>query len=80
MRSYIALILIACGTLVAQDVVHSQKSQAWRLSDFVPRPNVFLGPELMGGGYAPLAIEAGVGFSIEVQHFTLDANGTYRHV
>jgi hypothetical protein len=77
MRGYIALILIACGTLLAQDVVHSQKSQDWKLSGFMPRPYVFLGPELMGGGYAPLAMEAGVGFRIEAEHLTLDANGTY---
>ena len=43
----------------------------------VPRPFVYAGAGLMGGGYAPLAAEAGGGLRIDSRHFLASAEGWY---
>lgn len=77
MHRYMAVIFVCCGSVMAQNVVHQQEARGMDLGGFLPRPYVFLGPELMGGGYAPLAMEGGVGVRVEAEHLTVDANATY---
>jgi hypothetical protein len=43
----------------------------------VPRPFLYAGAGLMGGGYAPLAAEAGAGLMIDSRHFLGLAEGSY---
>lgn len=48
-----------------------------RAQDLLPRPFVYAGPEGMGGGYAPLAFEGGIGLRIDSKHFLADATASY---
>jgi hypothetical protein len=74
MRSYIFLMfLFAASALHAQNFIDAALSS----SPLIPRPYIFGGPALMGGGYAPLALEAGAGIRIDSEHFLLDASAMY---
>lgn len=78
MHRYTALIFFLCGSLLAQNVVHQQDNPTTvTLREFTPHPYVFVGPEAMGNGYAPLAFEGGAGIRIDSRHFIFDAYGTY---
>lgn len=44
---------------------------------FLPRPFVFAGAGLLGGGYAPLAAEFGAGLRIDSRRFLVNFEGTY---
>ena len=46
-------------------------------SGLVPRPFLYAGAGLMGGGYAPLAAEAGGGLRIDSRHLLASAEGWY---
>jgi len=67
-----------------QNVVSARKAdsrgnQGARRSafQFLPRPFVYFGPGLMGGGYAPLAATAGAGFRIDSRHLLVNFEGSY---
>jgi len=77
MHRYSVLMILCCGTFFAQNAVHEQRPKDFDISDCVPRPYVFVGPELMGGGYAPVAWLAGTGMRLESPHLTFDANAAY---
>lgn len=53
------------------------RAQDLQLRPYLPRPYVFVGPEGMGGGYAPLAFEEGVGLRLDTKHFLADTTAWY---
>lgn len=74
------VMLFAKPGLFAQQIV-SQKPPAeesdQQPSSLLPHPFVYAGAGLMGGGYAPLAAEAGGGLRIDSRHFLAFAEGSY---
>jgi hypothetical protein len=74
------VMLFAKSGLFAQQVV-SQKVPAeepdQQPSGLLPRPFVYAGAGLMGGGYGPFAAEAGAGLRIDSRHFLAFAQGSY---
>lgn len=64
MKYYLSLIVLSCTT-----VLHAQ--------DFIAKPYVFAGPELMGGGYAPVAFLGGVGARVDSKWLIFDSRGWY---
>ena len=79
---YIALVatLFTGTTLVGQKFV-SQSPAAdasnEQMHALLPRPFLYAGAGLMGGGYAPLAGEGGGGLRIDSRHFLASAEGSY---
>ena len=67
--------------LVAQEFVSSQKPTADNSDQqprgLLPRPFLYGGAGLMGGGYSPLAGEVGVGLRIDSRHFLASAEASY---
>ena len=61
--------------VASQDPVAGDASQ--QLHGLIPRPFLYAGGELMGGGYAPLAWEGGGGLRIDSRHFLASAEGRY---
>lgn len=45
--------------------------------NLIPHPYVGVAAELMGGGYAPFAVEGMVGVQVESRWFSFDANAAY---
>ena len=45
--------------------------------NYLPRPFVFAGAGLMGGGYAPLAADFGAGLRYDFRHLLVNFEGTY---
>jgi hypothetical protein len=60
---------------VSQKPVAEESAQ--QPSGLVPRPFLYAGAGLMGGGYAPLAWEGGGGLIIDTRHFLASAEGSY---
>jgi hypothetical protein len=83
--SAIALLLLwiplGKSELRAQEALtekaNSEKPVSPGLTSLFPRPFFYAGAAIMGGGYAPLAGEAGAGLRIDSQHFLVSAEGTY---
>ena len=64
MRYYSLLIILALSSFS-----YAQKP--------IPRPFLYVGADLMGAGYSPLAFEGGVGFQIDSRRFLMDASAYY---
>jgi hypothetical protein len=73
-------MLVTTTDLFAQQIV-SARSPAGETdqppSSLLPHPFIYAGAGLMGGGYAPLAAEAGAGLMINSKHFLAVAEGFY---
>jgi hypothetical protein len=54
-----------------------QSGDVQLLTTPIPRPYAYLGPSLMGGGYAPLAYRAETGFDLESNRLIFRAVGAY---
>jgi hypothetical protein len=78
--AFALVMLFTQSMLFAQQVV-SQKPGDGEADQqpavLLPRPFFYVGAALMGGGYAPLAAEAGAGLRIDSRHFLASAEGTY---
>jgi hypothetical protein len=78
----LSLMLFAGTGLVAQQFV-SQPPAAQTVDPdqqphaLVPRPFVYAGAGLMGGGYAPLAVQGGGGLRVDSARFLAFAEGSY---
>jgi hypothetical protein len=59
------------------DAIKVRTSAKRTVFQFLPRPFVYTGAGLMGGGYAPLAAEFGAGLRIDSQRFLVNAEGSY---
>jgi hypothetical protein len=73
--------LFANSRLLAQEIVSegavARQPVSQTFPGLFPRPFAYTGLGLMGGGYSPLAAEAGAGLRIDSQHFLASAEGTY---
>ena len=84
MKMYILAFVLATPcfrtVLLAQQVVSQNVSvdEAGRpLASLFPRPYAYAGLGLMGGGYSPLAAEAGAGLRIDSRRVLAWAEGSY---
>jgi len=84
MKQYaVALVLVMLfggPTLLAQQfVTHTPPvdESDQQPHGLTPRPYAYAGAGLMGGGYAPLAAEGGVGLEIDSRHLIASAEGSY---
>jgi len=60
--------------VVADRRTVQRQSPFW---DYIPRPYVYAGPELMGAGYAALAYLGGAGVRVDAEHLLFDAHADY---
>ncbi len=77
----LALAMLLTRTpLVAQQFVSHRPdagSSDSETHDLLPRPFLYAGAGLMGGGYSPLAADVGGGLRIDSRHFLASAEGSY---
>lgn len=71
------LLLLLAGVATAQSAARNDDEREDWLHNPIPHPFLYLGPSLMGGGYAPLAYRAEGGIDVESTHFMLRALGAY---
>jgi hypothetical protein len=78
MREPISLLFaVVFGLAAGTTIASGQSGDVEILNRPIPHPYVYLGPSLMGGGYAPLAYRAEVGFDLESTHLILRSVGSY---
>jgi hypothetical protein len=74
------VMLFVTSALFAQQIVSEKpltEESNQQPTGLLPRPFLYAGAGLMGGGYSPLAAEAGGGLRIDSQHFLASAEGWY---
>ena len=75
-----SVMLFVTSALFAQQIVSEKpltEESNQQPNGLVPRPFAYAGAGLMGGGYSPLAAEAGGGLRIDSQHFLASAEAWY---
>jgi len=72
-------VLALSLTAAAQNIRSTSSDEGVTMPSWTPHPFIFSGPSLLGGGYQPLALNAGGGFLINSQHLVGDIEGSYEN-
>lgn len=67
----------AQSNLVSSHAISDDQRESMVSGSFIPRPYVYFGPSLMGGGYAPVTVRSEAGINLEATHIVFRVLGAY---